>query len=149
MNPLIIAAVFHDFLAAIPDITALGLQIEAGQSAAIAAIPRLIISARCKPLNGSSNVGTADISFALETHAGDAGSPGDHYLQLDTLRAILFGAESSPVVRANNAATLSASGVIEVDPRYVPMPETAMEHDGDRFRTVLHLRAGIFCPPIV
>lgn len=119
------------------------------QSGADADPPRLVIGAKLKPFPGSATLARADVTFAVESHAGDAtvGSTAaeDHETLVELLRTKLFGAtdDTALAVRANVAAAVSASGHCELDARYLAVGEPAQEKDGDRFRTTLTLRGGV------
>lgn len=140
MNPITISEQFRLFMSTRTDAQCLNQQ-----SPTEVTGPFIAFGARCKPFPGSAHVGTVTLSIAVENHAGNEGAEAAHGELVQAVRLAFFGAneEARDATRANVAAAITGAGVIELDARYLLSGEVGPERNGDRFRTVLTLRAGV------
>lgn len=164
MNPQRIAEAFAALLDPIADVNFTGLPATTGYTSTAVTVPRVVISATFSGLVRSTTVGTSLVSLAIESHAGGSAEDAEsaataseettaaeaHRTRVELVRAKFFGIDdaTATATRSAIAAAIAAVGQIEIDPRYTPMGETGMERNGDRFRTVLKLKCGVFLKPI-
>ena len=157
MNPQRIAEEFRSVFDPVADLRFHELPAVNGFNSAAVVLPRIVVRASFRPHAGSANIGVAEVSVIVESHAGgdaadEAAAPVNageaaaaHEARGQLVREKLFGLaeDSGSLAKASVIAAINARGNLEVQPRYVPTGDTGLERDGDRFRTTLRLKAGV------
>lgn len=130
-----------------------GLKCVNEQAGGVVEFPRAVFSAACRPLAGSSQIATADVTISVESHAQDAeltvtsGALHDRLLQIVRRKFLGDSDATASEVRAAIAALIGSRGFLEIAPRYVPIA-SAQALEAHRFKTPITLRCGVFMPSV-